>query len=59
MLHVDGICHILNTQFNTYRESFKPNMMKMQRELEVEPKPPFAEIHDHFKAAVKLWLDAQ
>lgn len=59
LLNVDGICHLLDNQFRPYREQFKTNMMKMQTELEAEPKPQFAEIRDRYKAAVQLWLDEQ
>jgi hypothetical protein len=57
LLNVDGLCRILEMQFKTCKADFIPNMLKVQAELEKEPKPDFIEFRNKYKAAVKNWLD--
>jgi hypothetical protein len=59
LLNVDGLCRILEMQFKAYKADFLPNMLKVQVELEKEPKPNFIEIRNKYKTAVKNWLDMQ
>ena len=59
LLNVDGLCHVLDTQFKAYKEDFRPNMLLMQTELEKEPKPDFIEIRNKYKSSVENWLDAK
>ncbi len=59
LLNVDGLCRILEMQFKAYNADFLPNMLKVQVELEKEPKPDFIEIRNKYKTAVKNWLDTQ
>ena len=57
-LNVDGLCHVLDTQFKAYNADFRPNMMNVYSELEREPKPEFLAIRNKYKAVVKNWLDS-
>ena len=59
MLNVDGICHILDKQFKAYRVNFRPNMLRIKKELDKEPKAGFIEIRNKYKAAVDEWLASQ
>lgn len=56
LLNVNGLCRILDMQFYAYKNEFRPNMIKIQTELEKEPKPDFIEIRNSYKTAVKNWL---
>ncbi|MBL7784562.1 MAG: hypothetical protein JNM36_01515 [Chitinophagales bacterium] len=58
MLDVEGICTMLEVQFKAYSSEFRPNMLKIQAELDKEPKPNFLEIRNKYRAAVKKWLEA-
>ena len=58
LLNVDGLCIILDTHFKEYKDDFVSNMLKIQTELEKEPKPDFMEIRNQYRVAVKNWLDS-
>ncbi len=59
LLNVDGLCNILDTQFKVYKNEFRPNMLKIQEQLNKEPKPNFMEIRNRYKAAIDQWLASQ
>jgi hypothetical protein len=58
LLNVDGLCRVLNGQFKAFKADFRPSMIKLRAELEVEPKPDFLKIRNEYLAAVQDWLDA-
>lgn len=57
LLNVDGLCGVLDGQFKPFKEDFRPNMLKIQAELEKEPKPDFLPIRNKYRTAVQNWLD--
>ena len=57
LLNVDGICHILDSQFSTYRDDFRPALLQLQSELANEPQPKFADIRNKYREAVNRWLE--
>ncbi len=57
LLNVDGLCNILSAQFESNKEDFTPNMLKIKAELDKEPKPEFLKIRNTYRSAVKNYLD--
>lgn len=59
LLHVDGICQVLDTRFKAYKNEFRRNMLRIQEELNKEPKPGFIALRNKYKTAVDKWLTSQ
>lgn len=57
LLNVDGLCRVLDEQFETNREAFRTNMLKVKAELETTPKPEYVDICNQYKVAVNDWLN--
>ncbi len=59
LLNVDGICQVLDSRFNAYKNEFRHNMLRIQDELNKKPKPGFMELRNKYKTAVDKWLTSQ
>ncbi len=57
-IDVELLCRVLDERFKDSSALFRPNMLQLQKALEVEPRSYKRESFDKYRIAVKNWLNS-